>query len=231
MEPSVHNQLLDAIREYTDAPVSAQLLTENLPLVIAGITAAGKDVAIDYIQQTSEWRLVITHTTRSPRHGEKSGEHYWFVDEPEMLRLLSAHSFIEAKLVHGEHVYGTSVASYQTVIEQRHKPILRIDIQGIEEISKLAPGIRPIFVLPPNFDTWIERLNRRGSMSHVERSLRLRSARIELEEVLGNEKFRLVVNRDVPSMAKEILGGVTDAPTQKHNREVAQTLIEHIRKY
>lgn len=231
MDGDTHNQLLQNVRDYRSPEAAQHLLQEHPPLVIAGVTAAGKDAVAEYIQDNSDWRLVITSTTRKPRPGEKSGEHHWFVDESEMIKLLDAKLFIEAKLVHGEHVYGTSIAAYKSVIEAAHKPILRIDIQGVEEITKMSADVNPVFILPPSFEVWMERLNKRGAMSHIERIRRLKSAKTELEEILRNPRFRLVVNRDVSSVSNEILSGVTDIPSQHRNRELAGQLIEHIRQY
>lgn len=146
-----------------------------------------------------------------------------------MLKLLDSQSMIEAKLIHDIRISGISVRAYQDVVNAGHKPLLVIDVQGTEEISKFLPKLRPVFLLPPNFDTWVRMQEKRGRMSHSERLRRMHSAREELEQVLDNEHFFLVVNRDVPQTAREILGDVHDQASQRKAREAAQLLIDRLR--
>jgi guanylate kinase len=77
----------------------------------------------------------------------------------------------------------------------------------------------------------MQRLEKRGQMSSVEKASRLNSARLELEEALRQPRFILVTNYDIHRAAHEILGGTTDPRIQAQNRELAQTLISHIQSY
>lgn len=231
MQDSAHDQLLDATRGYKMPTAAVQLLTQHPPLIIAGVTASGKDAIGSELEKTGQCKSVVTHTTRPKRTGERDGEHYWFVDDAQMLHLLNEQALIEAKMVHGDTIYGPSLKAYQDVLNVGQKPLLTIDIQGVNEIIKRVSGIRPTFILPPNFTVWMERLEGRGAMSHTERSRRLRSAQRELEEAMHNERFMLVVNREIPAAAREVIKGATDAVTQKQNQQVAQELIEHIRNF
>lgn len=231
MEDSLHSQLLAKVRSYKMPETAVKLLEQHPPLIIAGITASGKDAISTELEKIGHCKGVVTHTTRPKRPGEISGEHYWFVDESEMLRLLNEEAFIEAKAIHGETIYGPSLKAYQNVLNTGQKPLLAIDVQGVNEIIKKVPSSRPVFILPPSFSVWMERLGGRGAMSHVERSRRLRSAQKELEEALRNQRFMLIVNREIPSTAREILRGATDSRTQNENRLLIQQLIEHTRTY
>ena len=231
MNSEGHRQLQEAVKKYRMPEAAVELLQNHPPLIIAGITASGKNTILDYIQQNSDWRHVVTHTTRPPREVEKTGQNYWFVDEREMLELLSAQAMIEANLVHSDTVYGTSIKAYEDVLASGHKPLLIIDVQGVEQIINHVHGLHPIFLLPPDSGAWMERLNKRGHMSHVERLSRLRSARQELEAALSSQHFTLVVNSEVTQAAQQILGGVVTEAVQKHNQDLARRLIEHSRAY
>lgn len=228
MQPTAHHQLLDAVRSYKMPSVADQLLSTNKPLILCGVTAAGKDTILKHIEQNSQWRHVVTHTTRKPRDGEANGENYWFVSEDEMLRLVLDQEMIETKAVHGKTVYGTSIKAYKSVLDQAHKPLLRIDIQGVLELANQIPDLQAAFILPPNFEVWMERLEKRGRMSHVEKVQRLRSAQTELKEALRSRHFIFVVNREFAVTSVEILKGVSDGLTQHRNRELAQQLIDHV---
>jgi guanylate kinase len=212
-------------------PAAIELLAKHHPLFIAGTTAAGKETIIQAIHETGHGAKVVTHTTRRPRPGEHNGKDYWFVSDARMLELIEEESFIEIKAIHDQQISGSSLAAYQTVVDEGQTPIVEIDVQGIEEIMRQAFNLKAVFILPPNFETWMERLKGRGNMSYVERQRRMHSAQVELEKALHDEHFMLVVNHDVRETAKEIIDGVTDVTTQHRNRELAQQLIDHIKSY
>ncbi|HLG90581.1 MAG TPA: guanylate kinase, partial [Candidatus Saccharimonadales bacterium] len=153
-EQSIHSQLLEGVRNYKTPQAAQELLAVHPPLVIAGITASGKNSTTKYIVDTTGYRQVITHTTRQPRSDEVSGQDYYFISDEEMLRMLSSEAMIEAKTVHGETIYGISLKAYQDVLAAGHKPLLIIDVQGIEDINKYLPNLRPVFLVPPDFDAW-----------------------------------------------------------------------------
>ncbi len=231
MQESVHYQLLEAVRTYKMPAEASELVLIHKPLILCGVTAAGKDTIMHHIEEISDWRHVITHTTRLPRSGDKTGVNYWFVDDKTMLDLLKENAMIEAKAVHGNTVYGTSIKAYEAVLARGSKPILQIDFQGVLEVANSIPDLKAMFILPPSFEVWMERLEKRGHMSHIEKIQRLKSAQIELKEALRSRHFTFVVNRDYIHTSTEILRGVTDGLTQHRNREIAQQLIDHISHY
>jgi guanylate kinase len=224
----LHYDLLDAARRYELPEPAVQLLTQSPPLILSAITAGGKTTVAERIIEKSDFRLVVAHTTRPIRPGEVNGVNYWFVSESEMLELIKSGAFVEVQPIHGEFVYGTSVRSYKTVIEAGHTPLLVIDVQGIKEIITSVPATKPVFILPPNYEVWIDRLQSRGSMSHVERSRRLQSAKTEIETVLADPHFVMVINDNVERTADEILQGPTIV-NQHKSREIAQQLIDNIK--
>ncbi len=224
----IHSQLLEKVRAYKMPPKAFELLDRHKPLILVGTTAAGKDTVTDFIEQNSDWHRMVTHTTRPMRAGEANGKTYWFVTEEEMLKLLETESMIETKELHQQQVSGTSIGAYQTVIDSGHNPILPIDVHGTVDIIKHAENVQPYFILPPSFEEWMRRLEKRGGMTHAEKSRRFKSATDELNVAIKNEKFIFVVNSEVAQVAAEILGGRSDPVTQHHNRILAQELIEDI---
>lgn len=230
-QQSLHYQLFEAVRSYKMPAIAAEIVVKHKPLVITGVTAAGKDTVLKYIEQTADFRHVITHTTRQLRPGEANGQNYWFVDDRQMLDLLDGQKMIEAKSVHGSTVYGTSIAAYRQVLDSGYKPMLRIDVQGTLELANQLPRLQASFILPPSFEIWMERLEKRGRMSHVEKAQRLKSAQVELKAAMNSRHFIFMVNREVSLTAAELIAGTTDARTQHHNRELAKQLIDHIAHY
>ena len=232
MEVNLHQELLQKARTYPVPPKALDLLKNNPPLIIAGLAASGKNTISVDIAESSDYRHVITHTTRPKRHREKNGQNYWFVSEAGMLKLINEQALIETQAIHGETVYGTSIASYEKIIGSNQRPLLIMDVQGIAQLNKHLPGLKPIFVLPPDFKTWMERLGNRGFISDVDKMRRLRAARIALQEALANRHFIMVVNREVPRAAREILNSLSSGDFAQHqNRELARNLIDHLQAY
>lgn len=211
---------------------AVELLKVHHPLIIAGVTASGKNAIINYIMQHVDYQHVITHTTRPMRSKEINGLEHWFVTDRQMMQLLDNGAMIETQPIHGDTVYGTSFAAFEQVINNGHKPMMEMDIQGINELTDHVPHLEPIFILPPSFDVWMERLGGRDFMSDGEKVRRLHSARIELEEALKNKKFILIINHEVDDTAHQIMAGISSyAYDQQHSYAMAQELLEYLRSY
>ena len=90
----------------------------------------------------------ISHTTRSPREGEKHGVHYYFVSPEEFLKLVKDNGFVEHAQVHNHH-YGTSIAEIERLVKLNQIVILDIDLQGcklIKENVHFLKKFNPFFI-------------------------------------------------------------------------------------
>lgn len=221
--------LLEKIREYHMPQEAQELLKAHPPLLIAGMSSVGKNTVAKYIVEHSDYRRVITHTTRQPREGEVNGRDYWFINESEIAQMVDQQSLIEVQLVHEEDVYGTSIESYEVILEAGFHPLLIADVYGALKFTNFLPQLRPFFIIPPSFEVWMERWNRRGAMTYAEKARRLRSASTELEKAIRGERFILIINYEIPSTVSQILSGVIDPSTQRRNREAAQQLLDHLK--
>lgn len=225
----IHTQLLTQVEGYKMPASAARLLNQQPPLIISAVTASGKNTVADYIISSTDFKETISHTTRLPRPGEINGEHYWFIDEAKMLRLVRAEAFVEIKAIHGETVYGTSIESYKNIITKGQRPLLIIDVQGVEEISRGLPELKPYFLLPPSYREWINRLHSRGVMTEGDKSERMSSAHRELQTVLDNPAYILVVNDKVEKTARKILSRRVDEKEQTKNRQLVKKLLMELR--
>jgi len=207
---------------------AVKLLESAKPLILCGVTAAGKDATSQYLSERSNFERVVTHTTRRPRPGEVTGRDYWFVGESDMEALIEQAAFIEVQVLNGDRVYGTSLAALELAASRGQKPLMIIDIHGAAKIAKVLPQIQPLFMIPPSSDVWMQRLGGRANMSDGEHDRRLHSAREELEFVLDNPAFVLIINQDLEQSAREIIRGApTDRGTQAERRDLAKELLEY----
>jgi guanylate kinase len=228
--------LEDAITTYTMPTEAQHLLLQHPSLNIAGPTGAGKGTMAQHLTQTGQYVPVVSDTTRAPRvfgNGyEVNGVHYWFIDTDTALKKLHDNEYIEAKLVHGDTIYGTSIASYQRVVESGRTPILEIDIQGMEDLMNAAPGFEAILLLPPSFEIWEQRIDGRGDMDEENKVRRFQTALLEYAKPLHNDNFYPVINTEVLETAEVIILGAYKQPSYRAAAlELARRLHEETKKY
>ena len=76
------------------------------------------------------------------------------------------------------------------------KSIVLVDIQGVRTIKKLYPNVISIFLIPDNFSDLEERLQARIPDNPEEISLRLRNAKIEINEHKCECDWQVINNKD-----------------------------------
>lgn len=88
------------------------------PVVICGPSGVGKGTLIARLMKDfpSTFGFSVSHTTRRPRHKEKSGVHYHFIERNVMEVAIQEGKFLESADVHG-NLYGTSVAAVEAVAD------------------------------------------------------------------------------------------------------------------
>lgn len=225
---------------YKPTPEITQLIKDTPILLLVGPTGAGKDALKDKLLATGHYHHLISHTTRPPRinHGvrEQDGREYHFIDLPKAEQMLDNHEFIEAKIYSG-NVYGTSVAEVQMAHDEGKVVMTDLEVQGVAEYKALDPDVMAIFLLPPDFQTWQDRLSRRyGDVVDADDyQLRLQTALTELEQLLTTDYYMPVVNEhlDVTFASVEEIVATRQCPEeqQAQAREVATKLADNIRDY
>ena len=161
---------------------------------VSAPSGAGKTSLVNaLIQRDSRLRVSVSHTTRPMRPGEQDGVNYHFVGEQVFRDMLKRAEFLEHAQVFG-NLYGTS----QTWVEQQLAAgldvILEIDWQGAQQVKRLIPGTRAIFILPPSRATLLQRLTARGQDDNAIIDARMAEAVEEMSHYVEGDY--LVVNQD-----------------------------------
>jgi guanylate kinase len=175
----------------------------GLLIVISGPSGVGKDTVIKRLLELDpNLTYSVSCTTRAPRAGEVDGVNYRFVSRQEFERLIDAGAFLEYATYDG-NLYGTPIAQLDEVRAAGRDIVLKIDVQGAEQVRKRAPDALRIFLAPPSMDELLRRRTERHTESAEDQSSRQRIANLEM--ALASHFDHEVVNDDVERAAREIL--------------------------
>ena len=175
----------------------------GLLIVMSGPGAVGKDTLIE-MWQARDRRVdySISYTTRPRRDYEVDGEHYCFVDEDAFWRLEAAGELLEHARVNG-YLYGTSTSRVAEALGAGRDVILKIDVQGAEQVRRRRPDALFLFVSPPSMEELLRRRARRGSEAPEVMEARQRLAEVEMG--FAPKYDHVVVNDDAQRAVGEIL--------------------------
>lgn len=180
-------------------------------ILLVGISGAGKDTIQTELLKRGGYHKIITHTTRAPRANngvlEQDGREYHFVSHEQMNDLLTNHQLIEVNQ-YGQNFYGTSIREFEIAKQDGHVAITNIDVNGVAALNAIAPdAVNAIFLLPPDFATWKQRLKVRypsESEFQVVFAEREAIAAAELEHALAAPYYRFIVNNNIPQVTQVI---------------------------
>jgi len=180
----------------------------GLLFIVAAPSGAGKTSLIDaLIAREPQLRLSISHTTRTPRPGERNGEHYHFVSRAEFEAMLERGEFLESALVHGNY-YGTSEPWVLQQLSGGADAVLEIDWQGATQVRRRFADAIGIFILPPSLQDLEARLRTRAKDAPEVIAMRLSAAREEIAHVC---EFDYVIINDQFDRAVDDLRAVIRA--------------------
>jgi guanylate kinase len=162
--------------------------------IISAPSGAGKtSLAHALLANTGNIIMSISHTTRQQRAGEVDGQDYFFVGQPEFLRMVDENLFLEYAEVYGNY-YGTSRLAVETMLADGNNVLLDIDWQGARKVRAKMPKAVSIAVLPPSVSELERRLRSRGSDSESVIQSRMRQAKDEMAHC--SEADFIVMNDD-----------------------------------
>ena len=159
--------------------------------IVSAPSGAGKTSLVNALTDLDKQiRVSVSHTTRAMRPGEVNGVNYHFVEREEFVKMIEHGDFLERAEVFG-NLYGTSQSHLQQTLDEGHDLILEIDWQGAEQVRKLMPQARSIFILPPSYSALRERLHTRNTDDPDEILKRLSNAYGEVR-LLKHYSYALV---------------------------------------
>ena len=177
-------------------------MSRGLLIVISGPSGVGKDTLIRRLLELDH-RLVysVSGTTRRPRPGEKPDENYTFLTREEFERLVAQGAFLEHATYNG-NLYGTFRDRVEKTRDEGHDVVLKIDVQGADQVRRLVSDAISIFVVAPSEQERERRQVERGSDSAED--IRSRTKIAEGEMAHAADYDHVVTNDDVERAVGEI---------------------------
>lgn len=163
--------------------------------IVSAPSGAGKTSLIKaLVDSQAQIRVSVSHTTRAMRSGEVDGVNYHFTERPAFIEMLERDEFLEHAEVFG-NLYGTSQRWLEQTLREGLDLILEIDWQGAQQVRRLMPQAKSIFILPPTPEALRQRLTNRGQDSDDIIDVRMHEAvsemshYVEYDYIVINDEF------------------------------------------
>jgi guanylate kinase len=148
--------------------------------VVSGPSGVGKDAVLErLLARVLGIVRSVSATTRARRPDETDGADYQFVTREQFEAGIARDHFLEYAR-YGENLYGTPRAGVEALRAQGQDVILKIEVQGAQEIRRLVPDAVLIFLQPPSLAELERRLRGRGTDTEASLQERLAIAQQEL---------------------------------------------------
>lgn len=223
-----------ALEHYKINPDAISVLQRTPFVLMVSVTAAGRNTIIDQLLKTDQYHFIVSDTTRPIRIKdgapiEQDGVQYFFRDEVDVLKDVKAGQFIGVAIIHNQQVSGVSIREVERALNSGKIAITDIEVQGCEYIMKAKPDTIPIFVLPPNFKEWLDRINKRSNLGKQEIKNRLETAVNELTVALNDDRFAFVVNDKLEDAVKAVDDISHGGSRYNHHNDSARQIATQLR--
>ncbi|MFZ1812555.1 MAG: hypothetical protein WAU02_03500 [Candidatus Saccharimonadales bacterium] len=222
-------------KDYVPSPEAILLLARARIVLFCGITGAGKDRIQDELAKLDRFERIVTSTTRAPRENdgvmEQHGREYYFFTREEAADMIARKQYFEVAPVHGE-INGATVQEIHRIHDAGHTAIGDVNYQGVEYYKRHVPDTLALFLIPPSFEVWMERLKKRYDTDadfEAAWPKRRESAIHELEWALSTDLCRIVVNDDLAECVQTVLRIIDGDTSSTGGRTQAQAILDRLK--
>ena len=159
-------------------------MDDQIIFVLTAASATGKtSCAKMACAQMSSLKLSISHSTRPPRPGEQDGVDKYFISPEQFEALDKQGQFIEKTRIFG-HRCGHTLNKVEAQMGGHNDLLMILDYAGMQQIKQHFANTVSIFLLPPSTSAIIDRINKRPEAQGVDITVRLDSARDEMQDYI-----------------------------------------------
>lgn len=203
------NEFEEVLKNYRISDEGLKILQETTLVVLVGPSGCGRNTVIRDLVQTEKYHFIISDTTRPPRQNngvwEQNGVEYFFRREDDLLEDLRNGAFVEAEIIHNQQVSGTSVREIKRAHGEGKAALAELEILGSLNMAKLKPDALMIYLAPPSFDEWLNRIAGRSKLSEEELRNRLNGAIKNFRLALDNRDiFNFIINNEKDETVRKI---------------------------
>ena len=181
----------------------------GLLIVISGPSGVGKDTLIHrLLKRDPNLGKSVSFTTRPRRPDEVQGVDYVFTSREEFEKARRDGQLLESAEYDG-NLYATSATQVNELRSAGRDTILKIDVQGAEQVRNLVPDALFIFIAPPSMEDLERRLEKRQTESAKDIAARREIAKTEMSYAPRYD--HVVTNDDVDRAADEVLRIIREA--------------------
>ncbi len=233
------NDFQATFANYHPSNDAKEILTKTRLVLLVGTTSSGRNTIISELLKSGDYHYMVSDTTRPKRQNngvwEQDGVEYIFRTEEEYLHDLKAGMYLESAIIHGQQVSGVRIEELTKANQAGKIAINEVQPDGAKTIHDIKPDTKIVFILPPSFEVWMQRLRDRGHMPEDEVRIRLVSALDEIDRALTEPFYKLVVNDEFHACT-ELLDNyfqndILDDNKEQAAREYAAHLLEDVREY
>ncbi len=222
------------IQNYHPSQSAIDTLRRQKLVIFAGTAGAGKNAIMNGLLESGKYHDVITSTTREPRENngvwEQDGVDYIFLKTEQALEKLQAGEYIEVAPVH-EKINGVLVSELEKAENAGKQPIIDVDVQGVHTFKSLSDNVIAIFVVPPSFEVWMQRIKHRYETEadfNEAWPARRASAIKELEDALSRPYYHFLVNEDLGQAVHSAEGIISHEDRQTQIDKSYRVWVENI---
>ncbi|MBQ6863495.1 MAG: guanylate kinase [Clostridia bacterium] len=177
------------------------LIKGNL-LVLSGPSGCGKNTVLDALMAKDDAICqTVSATTRAARVGERNGVDYYFLSEKDFLHRVENDEFVEY-VKYANRYYGTLKSEIDSNLNSGKTVVMVIEVNGAQNIKRLYPQAKTIFLMPPSPDLLRDRILGRGEMDAEELDRRLSIAMKEMEK--KDDYDFIVINDELDKAVEDV---------------------------
>ena len=205
---------------------------DGIIIILSSPSGAGKTTLVRKISKLKNYKISISHTTRTPRTNEVNGKDYFFVKKKEFRNLIKKKQFLEHAKVF-KNYYGSSKKLVLSKLKKGKNVIFDIDWQGTKQIKqkKLKYKLITFFILPPSRKILYQRLSRRDMRDKL--IVEERMQQFDKDILKWKSYDFVVVNDDLDLCYKQIIKLIKSKLLNTkvlYNRELIKNHIKFLKK-